>query len=149
MIDALNRDMPFDQFLVEQIAGDLLPNGTVEQKVATGFQRNAVTNREDGIDVEQYRNEKLIDRTATFGTAYLGLTVGCAQCHDHKYDPLTQREFYQLLAFFTNARKWMWKPLCLANGGHTWRRFRSTVKNAMLCWPSITSTNSNRRGNRG
>jgi hypothetical protein len=77
----------------------------VEQKVATGFQRNAVTNREDGIDVEQYRNEKLIDRTATFGTAYLGLTLGCAQCHDHKYDPLTQREFYQLLAFFTNAEE--------------------------------------------
>ncbi len=105
VIDALNRDMPFDQFLLEQIAGDLVPNGTVEQKVATGFQRNAVTNREDGIDVEQYRNEKLIDRTATFGTAYLGLTVGCAQCHDHKYDPLTQREFYQLLAFFTNAEE--------------------------------------------
>ena len=105
VIDVLNRDMPFDQFLLEQIAGDLLPNGTVEQKVATGFQRNAVTNREDGIDVEQYRNEKLIDRTATFGTAYLGLTVGCAQCHDHKYDPLTQREFYQLLAFFTNAEE--------------------------------------------
>ena len=105
VIDALNRDMPFDQFLLEQIAGDLLPNGTVEQKVATGFQRNAVTNREDGIDVEQYRNEKLIDRTATFGTAYLGLTLGCAQCHDHKYDPLTQREFYQLLAFFTNAEE--------------------------------------------
>ena len=105
VIDALNRDMPFDQFLLEQIAGDLLPNATDEQKVATGFQRNAVTNREDGIDVEQYRNEKLIDRTATFGTAYLGLTVGCAQCHDHKYDPLTQREFYQLLAFFTNAEE--------------------------------------------
>jgi hypothetical protein len=91
VIDALNRDMPFDQFLLDQIAGDWLPNGTVEPKVATGFQRNAVTNREDGIDVEQYRNEKLIDRTATFGTAYLGLTIECAQCHDHKYDPLTQR----------------------------------------------------------
>ena len=105
VIEALNRDMPFDEFLLEQIAGDLLPNGTVEQKVATGFQRNAVTNREDGIDVEQFRNEKIIDRTATFGTAYLGLTVGCAQCHDHKYDPLTQREFYQLLAFFANAEE--------------------------------------------
>jgi hypothetical protein len=105
VIDALNRDMPYDEFVIEQIAGDLLPNATVEQKVATGFQRNAVTNREDGIDVEQFRNEKIVDRTATFGTVFLGLTVGCAQCHDHKFDPIKQRDFYRLFAFFNNTEE--------------------------------------------
>ena len=105
VIDALNRDMPYDQFVIEQIAGDLLPNATVEQKVATGFQRNAVTNREDGIDVEQFRNEKMVDRTATFGTVFLGLTMGCAQCHDHKFDPIKQSDFYQLFAFFNNTEE--------------------------------------------
>ena len=105
VIEALNRDMPFDQFTIEQIAGDLLPNATAEQKVATGFHRNTLANRESGIDNEQTRVEQVVDRTNTVGTVWLGLTVGCAQCHDHKYDPLKQKEYYQLFAFFNNAEE--------------------------------------------
>src|SRR4029079_248342 len=103
VIEALNRNMPFDQFTIEQIAGDLLPRATAEQKVATGFNRNTLTNREGGIDREEYRVEQVIDRTSTVGTVLLGLTVGCARCHDHKYDPISQKEFYQLSAFFNRA----------------------------------------------
>ncbi|MBL8292775.1 MAG: PSD1 domain-containing protein, partial [Bryobacterales bacterium] len=102
VIDALNRDLPFDQFTVEQIAGDLLPRPQTEQLVATGFHRNTLTNREGGIDREQLRIEQIIDRTNTVGTVWLGLSVGCAQCHDHKYDPISQKEYYQLFAFFNN-----------------------------------------------
>ena len=103
VIKALNRNMPFDQFTIEQIAGDLLPNATVEQNIATGFHRNTLTNREGGIDIEEFRVEQVIDRVNTVGTAWLGLTLGCARCHDHKYDPVTQKEFYQLTAFFNTA----------------------------------------------
>ncbi len=103
VIEALNNDMPFDRFTIEQIAGDLLPNATPEQRAATGFHRNTLTNREGGINIEQFRTEAVKDRAATAGTVWLGLTMGCAQCHDHKYDPVTQREFYQLYAFFNNA----------------------------------------------
>ena len=105
VIDALNRDMPFDRFTVEQIAGDLLPNSTIEQKVATGFHRNTLTNREGGIDNDQFRFENLVDRTATTGTVWLGLTIGCAQCHDHKYDPIKQKDFYRMAAFFDNVEE--------------------------------------------
>ncbi len=100
VIDALNRDMPFNQFTIEQIAGDLLPNATTAQKVATGFHRNTLTNREGGVDIEQFRFEQVIDRANTVGTVWLGLTVGCAQCHDHKYDPISQKDYYRLFAFF-------------------------------------------------
>ncbi len=103
VIRALNRDMPFDQFTVEQLAGDLLPNATQEQKVATGFHRNTQINQEGGIDVEQFRVESIIDRVNTTGVVWLGLTIGCCQCHDHKFDPITQREYYQLFAFLNNA----------------------------------------------
>lgn len=103
VIDALNSDMPFDRFTIAQTAGDLLPNGTVEDRVATGFHRNVLTNREAGVDRAEARYEQLINRTQTMGTTWLGLTVGCAQCHDHKYDPFSQREFYQLFAFFNEA----------------------------------------------
>ncbi len=103
VIDALNRDLPFDQFTVEQVAGDLLPNATPDQRIATGFHRNTLTNREGGTDPEQFRVEQVIDRTNTLGTVWLGLTVGCAQCHDHKYDPISQRDYYRLFAFFNNA----------------------------------------------
>ena len=103
VIDALNRDMPFDTFAVEQLAGDLLPGATLDQKVATGFHRNTPINQEGGIDPEQFRIESVIDRVNTTGTAFLGLTVGCCQCHDHKFDPITQREYFQLFAFFNNA----------------------------------------------
>lgn len=103
VIDALNRDMPFDQFTIEQLAGDLLPNATADQRIATGFHRNTLTNREGGIDPEQFRVEQVIDRTNTTGTVWMGLTVGCAQCHDHKYDPISQRDYYRLFAFFNEA----------------------------------------------
>ena len=103
VINALNRDLPFDQFTIEQLAGDLLPGATVEQKVATGFHRNTLKNIEGGVDVDQYRFEEVVDRTATVGTVWLGLTVGCAQCHDHKYDPVSQKDFYRLFSFFNSA----------------------------------------------
>jgi mono/diheme cytochrome c family protein len=103
VIQAINRDLPFDQFTIEQLAGDLLPNATIEQKIATGFSRQTQINQEGGIDPEQFRVESIIDRVNTTATAFLGLTVGCAQCHDHKFDPISQREYYQLFAFFNNT----------------------------------------------
>jgi hypothetical protein len=103
VIQALNRDEPFDQFVIEQIAGDLLPHPTTEQLIATGFHRNTPSNFEGGIDFEQYRVEAVADRVATTGAVFLGLTIGCARCHDHKYDPITQKEFYQLFAFYNNT----------------------------------------------
>ncbi|MEZ5355448.1 MAG: PSD1 and planctomycete cytochrome C domain-containing protein [Bryobacteraceae bacterium] len=103
VIDALNADMPYDRFTVEQLAGDQLPNATVEQRVATGFLRNTLTNREAGVDRGEARFEQLINRANTVGTVWLGLAVGCAQCHDHKYDPITQKDYYRLMAFFDRA----------------------------------------------
>lgn len=100
VIDAFNGDLPFDQFTIEQLAGDLLPNATQGQKIATGFHRNTLTNKEGGVDKEQYRVEQVVDRVNTTAKVFLGLTMGCAQCHDHKYDPISQREYYQLFAFF-------------------------------------------------
>lgn len=105
VIEALNRNLPFDQFTIEQLAGDLLPNATLEQKIATGFNRNTLTNREGGIDLEEFRTEQVLDRTTTLGTVWLGLTLGCARCHDHKYDPIKQREVYQLFACFNTAKE--------------------------------------------
>lgn len=103
VIRALNTDMPFDRFTVEQIAGDLLPDASVSQKVATGFHRNTMINEEGGIDVEEFRFASLVDRVGTTGAVWLGLTIQCAQCHTHKYDPITQREYYQFMAFLDNA----------------------------------------------
>ena len=103
VIHALNRDMPFDQFVIEQIAGDMLPNPTGDQLIATGFHRNTPSNYEGGIDFEQYRVEAVVDRVSTTGAAFLGLTLGCARCHDHKFDPVSQKEFYQLFAYFNNV----------------------------------------------
>ena len=100
VIDALNRDMPYDEFTIEQLAGDLLPGATVDERVATGFQRNTFINREAGVDRAEDRFEQLINRTNTVGTVWLGLTVGCAQCHNHKFDPISQREYYQMMAFW-------------------------------------------------
>jgi hypothetical protein len=105
VIDAINRDTPFDRFTIEQIAGDLLPNGGIEQRVATGFHRNTLTNREGGIDDRQFQFENTLDRASTVGTVWLGLTVGCAQCHDHKFDPVSQKDFYSLFAFFDNVEE--------------------------------------------
>ena len=103
VIDAYNRNLPFDQFTIEQLAGDLIPNATTAQRIATGFNRNHMANNESGIIDEEYRVEYVADRLETTGTTWLGLTIGCARCHDHKYDPITQREFYQLFAFFNNV----------------------------------------------
>ncbi|HXG08609.1 MAG TPA: PSD1 and planctomycete cytochrome C domain-containing protein, partial [Gemmataceae bacterium] len=103
VINALNADLPFDQFTIEQIAGDLLPNATLEQRIATGFHRNTMLNEEGGIDPLEFRFHAMTDRVATTGTVWLGLTLGCAQCHTHKYDPISQREYYQLMAFLNNA----------------------------------------------
>ncbi|MCB1208848.1 MAG: DUF1549 domain-containing protein, partial [Verrucomicrobiales bacterium] len=102
VVSALNDDMPFDQFTIEQIAGDLLPNATVDQKVATGFHRNTQINQEGGIDKEQFRIDSVFDRVATTGSVWLGLSIGCAQCHDHKFDPISQAEYYQIFAFLNN-----------------------------------------------
>lgn len=103
VIEALNRDMPFDRFTVEQLAGDLLPDPAAPQLIATGFQRNTLTNREGGTDPKESRFEQLVNRTNTAGTVWLGLTVGCAQCHDHKYDPISQKEYYSLFAYFDRS----------------------------------------------
>ncbi len=103
VINALNADMPFDQFTIEQLAGDLLPNASTEQLVATGFHRNTLVNEEGGTDQEQFRVEAIVDRVSTTGAAWLGLTIGCAQCHAHKYDPISQRDFYQVFAVFNQC----------------------------------------------
>ncbi|MSU65508.1 MAG: DUF1553 domain-containing protein [Opitutus sp.] len=103
VIDAYNRNQPFDQFTVEQLAGDLLPNATREQRLATGFNRNHRGNGEGGIVPEEYAAEYVVDRVDTTATVWLGLTMGCARCHDHKYDPIAQREFYQVFAMFNNV----------------------------------------------
>ncbi len=103
VIENVNNDKPFDQFVIEQIAGDMLPDATIDQRIATGFHRNTSFNEEGGTDPEQFRVESVVDRVNTTGVAFLGLTVGCAQCHEHRYDPISQREYYQLFAFLNNA----------------------------------------------
>jgi hypothetical protein len=103
VIDTLNRDMPFNQFTIEQIAGDMLPDATTDQKIASGFHRNAMTNEEGGVDPEEAMYEVFVDRVNTTSTVWLGTTLGCAQCHNHKYDPLSQKDYYRMLAFFANA----------------------------------------------
>jgi hypothetical protein len=102
VINALNRDLPYNEFVIEQLAGDLLPNASLDQKVATGFLRNSMLNQEGGIEPEQFRVEALIDRMDAVGKAFLGLTINCCQCHNHKFDPFTQKEYYQLYAFLNN-----------------------------------------------
>jgi mono/diheme cytochrome c family protein len=102
VIDALNRDLPFNQFTIEQLAGDLLPQATLDQRIATGFHRNTLVNKEGGVDQEEFRVKATVDRLNTTGAVWLGLTIGCAQCHTHKYDPITHREFYGMFAFFNS-----------------------------------------------
>lgn len=102
VIEAFNDDMPFDEFTIKQLAGDLLPDATLQDRVATGFHRNTQINQEGGIDKEQYRVESIVDRVSTTGTVWLGLTVACAQCHNHKFDPIKQEEFYEMFAFFNS-----------------------------------------------
>jgi hypothetical protein len=103
VIRAYNADQPFDEFTRDQLAGDLLPDPTLDQKVATGFHRNTPFNQEGGTDPEQFRVERTLDRATTTGAVWLGLTAGCAQCHDHKFDPFSQKDFYRLYAFFNSC----------------------------------------------
>ncbi len=110
VIDAFNRNQPFDEFVTWQLAGDLLPNPTIEQRLATGFNRNHLQSQEGGIIPEEYRVEYVADRTNTFGTAFLGLTMECARCHDHKFDPISQREYYGLFDFFNSINEFGTSP---------------------------------------
>lgn len=103
VIDAYNRNLPFDRFTIEQLAGDMLPDATAQQRLATGFNRNHGITIEGGIIDEEYRTEYVMDRVSTTGGVWMGMTVGCARCHDHKYDPISQREFYQLYSFFNQV----------------------------------------------
>ena len=105
VIEAFNAHMPFDQFTIEQLAGDLLPDPTFAQRIATAFNRNHRHNSEGGAIPEEFRTEYVIDRVDTTSTVWLGLTIGCARCHDHKYDPITQKEFYELYAFFNSVQE--------------------------------------------
>ena len=103
VIAAFNRDLPFDRFTIEQLAGDLLPGATIDQKVATGFHRNSLVTTENGTDDEEFRLSAVVDRVNTTAAVWLGLTLNCCQCHNHKFDPFTQKEFYQLFAFFNGT----------------------------------------------
>lgn len=103
VVNAINQDKPFDQFTIEQIAGDMLPDATPEQRIATGFHRNTMINEEGGIDPLEYRFHAMVDRVSTTATTWLGLTMGCAQCHTHKYDPIQHKEYYQFMAFLDNS----------------------------------------------
>lgn len=103
VLQALTNDMPFDQFSIEQLAGDMLPGATNAQRIATGFHRNTMLNEEGGIDPLEFRYQAIVDRVATTGTVWLGLTTGCAQCHTHKYDPITHTDYYALMALLNNA----------------------------------------------
>lgn len=105
VVDAINADMPYDRFTIQQVAGDMLPGATIEQKVASGFHRNTLHNTEGGTDKEEDRVKKTVDRINTVSTVWLGLTVGCAQCHSHKYDPISQREFYSMYALFNSINE--------------------------------------------
>ncbi len=105
VIHSLNIDKPYDQFTIEQIAGDMLPNATAEQRIATGFHRNTMLNEEGGIDPLEYRFYAMVDRVATTGTVWMGLTTGCAQCHTHKYDPITHTDYYRFMALMNNANE--------------------------------------------
>jgi len=142
VIGALNRDLPFDQFTREQLAGDLLPNPTIEQRIATGFLRNSMINMEGGIEPEKFRTEVLVDRVDAVGRAWLGLTIACAQCHNHKFDPISQKEYYQFYAFLNQDDE---PRLEVPNDEQSARRsellakIRSTEDRLMTNSPDVTT----------
>ena len=136
VIDAVNRDKAFDQFTIEQIAGDMLPRPSLSQLVATGFHRNTLINEEGGTDKEQFRVDAVADRVNTTGSVFLGLTVGCARCHQHKYDPISQREYYQLFAFLDNCDE----PTIDAPS--VWQQEAGTLKNRSNIRAQIKSKES-------
>src|SRR5262249_35477544 len=105
VINSLNADKPYDRFVIEQIAGDLLPNATQDQIVATGFLRNSMLNEEGGVDPEQFRMDAMFDRVDAVGRAVLGLSIACAQCHNHKFDPLMQEDYYRLVSCLNNEHE--------------------------------------------
>ncbi len=147
VIRAFNADMPFDQFTIEQLAGDLLPNRTRDQLVATGFHRNTMFNEEGGVDTEQFRYEAVVDRVNTTGTVWLGMTVGCAQCHSHKYDPISQVEYYRLFAFFNNADEPKLKlpdPDVARRQAEHDRRYAALVADLASKWPGEDETSRRR-----
>ena len=146
VIDAFNRDLPFDQFVIEQIAGDLLPAARTDQIVATGFHRNTMVNEEGGTDDEQFRVEAVVDRVATTGVAFLGLTLGCARCHDHKYDPISQREFYELFAIFNNADEPQ-LSLPTSEQAEQLRKAEAEIKEVQQQLAEIDAVSSNRQTN--
>jgi hypothetical protein len=140
VIGAFNRDLPYDQFIIEQIAGDRLPHPTQDQFIATGFLRNAMLNEEGGVDPEQFRMDGIIDRMDCIGKSILGLTIQCAQCHSHKFDPLTQKEYYRLFAFLNNdneAQPVVYTPeeqLKAADLLRQMREFEGTLKHRNPIW---------------
>ena len=132
VINALNRDLPYDDFIIQQLAGDLLPDAGQDQIVATGFLRNSMINAEGGIDPEQFRMEALFDRMDAIGKGILGITIQCAQCHDHKYDPLRQEEYYRLFAFLNNtheANLAVYTPVEQMKRAEVFRRIREVEEN--------------------
>jgi hypothetical protein len=111
VINAFNRNLPFDQFTIEQLAGDLLPNATLDQRIASGFNRNHMVNFEGGADPAEYHSKYLVDRVCTTATVWMGTTIACAECHDHKFDPISTKDFYQFYAFFNNVRRKGWTAI--------------------------------------
>src|SRR5437870_2885974 len=140
VINALNRDLPYDQFIIDQIAGDQLPNATQDQIVATGFLRNSMINEEGGVDPEQFRMDAMFDRMDCIGKSVLGLTIQCAQCHDHKYDPLTQQEYYRMFAFINNdheAQRVVYSPeeqMKVANLTRQMHEIEAELKQSAAGW---------------
>ncbi len=138
VIRAINSGKPFDQFTIEQLAGDMLPNATQDQMIATGFHRNTMLNEEGGIDPLEYRYYSLVDRVATTGTTWLGLTLSCAQCHSHKYDPISHKEYFSMMAYFNNADEpdyFLKTDAELARRAKDKRQAQALLSNLGKLWP--------------